>query len=311
MTGRSNGKTLGSHARGSRDSAPPKPFVTTLYQYPLGNWVENIAIRASGELLLTLLNTPHVDQIDPSLPDPTPVHVYDFTGVPRAASVLGIAEIDSDIFAVAVGNYSIETGASEPGSWAVWRLDVAGGNENNTDVHLIADMPEALLLDGMGPFVSGLVGVNGMRTDPADASTLYFANIGQGVLARVAIDPTTEAATDKSEVVASIMDAHTMQYDDFAIRGDDIYLVTGAGNSIEKICLADGKPRGRVIVAGHLNSTEIAEPTSCAFGRTSADEHVLYVVTAGGLAAPINGTVMVGAQVLALDTRLWEEHCIY
>ncbi|KAK8047972.1 hypothetical protein PG996_016036 [Apiospora saccharicola] len=370
MTGRSNGKTLGSHARGSRDSAPPKPFVTTLYQYPLGNWVENIAVRASGELLLTLLNTPHVDQIDPSLPDPTPVHVYDFTGVPRAASVLGIAEIDSDIFAVAVGNYSIETGASEPGSWAVWRLDVAGGNENNTDVHLIADMPEALLLDGMcslpgshgrgnsvldgnsekprdnilfgdlrqgliyhvdtatgayrvavndtltaavpgGPFVAGLVGVNGMRTDPADASTLYFANIGQGVLARVAIDPTTEAATDKSEVVASIMDAHTMQYDDFAIRGDDIYLVTGAGNSIEKICLADGKPRGRVIVAGHLNSTEIAEPTSCAFGRTSADEHVLYVVTAGGLAAPINGTVMVGAQVLALDTRLWEQHCIY
>ncbi|KAK8137534.1 hypothetical protein PG984_003027 [Apiospora sp. TS-2023a] len=340
---------------------PSKSFVETIYQYSVGDWVENIAVRATGELLLTLLNTPHVDQIDPSLPDPTPMRVYDFAGVPKATSVLGIAEINPDVFAVAVGNYSIETGGAEPGSWGVWRLDVTGGNEN-TDVQLIADMPEALLLDGMcslpgshggnsekpsdilvgdlrqgliyhvdtvtgayriavndtltaavpgGPFVAGLVGVNGMRTDPDDASTLYFANTGQGVLARVAVDPASGTATGHSEVVASIMDANTMQYDDFAIRGDDVYLVTGAGNSIERLCLADGKPRGRVIVAGHLNSTEIAEPTACAFGRTPADEHVLYVVTGGGLAAPINGMVTVGAQVLALDTRMWEEHCVY
>ncbi|KAK8001700.1 hypothetical protein PG991_013922 [Apiospora marii] len=351
---------------------PPTPFVTTLYQYPLGNWIENIAVRASGELLLTLLNTPHVDQIDPSLTNPTPVHVHDFAGVPKAASVFGIAEIDPDVFAVAVGNYSMKTGA-EPGSWGVWRLDL---KENDADkgpeahVRLIADMPEALLLNGMSslpgssrggrsptadtadlerpsdilvgdlqqgliyhvdtvtgsyhvaindtltvaepkqPFTN-LVGVNGMHTDPADDSNLYFANTGQDIFAKVAIDRATGAATGKAEVVASIMDANTMQYDDFAIRGNDVYLVTGSGNSIEQLCLADGKPRGRVILAGNLNSTEIAEPTACAFGRTPADAHVLYVVTAGGLASPINGTVTVGAQVLALDTRMWEEYCIY
>lgn len=345
---------------------PPKPFVKTLYQYPLGTWIENIAVRASGELLLTLLNTPHVDQIDPSLPNPAPTRAHDFAGVPKAASVFGIAEIDPDVFAVAVGNYSMETGP-EPGSWGVWRLDLKTNCNSNgpaADVLLIADIPDALLLNGMCSVpgshdetttgnperpsdilvgdlrqgliyhvdtvtssyriaindtltaavtlpILGLAGVNGLHTDPADPSTLYFANTGQNVFARVAIDPATGAATDESELVASILDASTMEYDDFAIRGNDIYLVTGAGNSVEKLCLADGKPRGRIIVAGHLNSTEIAEPTACAFGRTAADAHVLYVVTAGGLATPINGTVTVGAQVLALDTRMWEEHCVY
>lgn len=346
-----------------------KPFVKTLYQYPLGTWVENIAVRASGELLLTLLNTPHVDQIDPSLTSPTPVRVHDFAGVPKAASVLGIAEIDPDVFAVAVGNFSLETGA-EPGSWGVWRLDLNGNNANKglrANVRLITDMPEASLLDGMcslpgsshdgtkanpgferpsdilvgdlqqgliyhvdtvtgsyrvaindtltaavpQPFISGPAGVNGMHTDPADASRLFFANTGQGVFAQVAIDPATGAAMGPAEAVASSTDARQVQYDDFAVRGDDVYLVTGAGNSIERLCLADGRPRGRVIVAGHVNSTEIAEPTSCAFGRTPADAHVLYIVTAGGLAAPVNGMVTVGAQVLALDTRMWEEHCVY
>lgn len=57
----------------------------------------------------------------------------------------------------------------------------------------------------------------------------------------------------------------------------------------------------QTIVAGDLNSTEIAEPTAAAFGRTIFDLATLYVVTAGGLGAKINGNETVGAQVVAVD----------
>ncbi|KAK8041053.1 hypothetical protein PG994_014060 [Apiospora phragmitis] len=310
----------------------PSPLALLPNTYPLGTSIENIAVRASGELLLTLLNTPHVDQIDPSQPHPQPATVKDFSTLPIAAAVLGIAEINPGVFAVAAGNYTRGAGP-EPGSWSVWQMGLnADGNGHPADtIRLIADIPEALFLNGMASLPSspgnrasasagpkdilvgdihqgliyhvdtvtgsyhvvvndsltaamphpvfGLLGVNGIHADSSasapSSTTLYFTNTGQGILAKVPIDPAAGA------------------YDDFAVRGDDVYLVTGSDNSVEKRSLAHGgswSPRGRVIVGGNLNnSTEMVEPTACAFGRTEADAHVLYVVTAGTLATPING----------------------
>ena len=51
-------------------------------------------------------------------------------------------------------------------------------------------------------------------------------------------------------------------------------------------------------MAGNINSTEIAEPTDTAFGRTPSDRNVLYVVTGGGLRTPVNGY-----QIVAILTQ--------
>ena len=54
------------------------------------------------------------------------------------------------------------------------------------------------------------------------------------------------------------------------------------------------------IVAGNVNSTAIAEPTSAQLGR----DGVLYVTTAGGLAVPVvvgGVPTRVGGQVVAVD----------
>ncbi len=93
-------------------------------------------------------------------------------------------------------------------------------------------------------------------------------------------------------------------YDDFALDGrGDAFLVTVKGNSIEEVGRA-GKPQ--VAIAGAVNSTEIAEPTAARFGRTMADREILYVTTAGGLTALVNGDEIVGGQLVAIDTRgLW------
>ena len=54
-----------------------------------------------------------------------------------------------------------------------------------------------------------------------------------------------------------------------------------------------------MILAGNINSTDIAEPTSAAFGR-NGKENILYVTTAGGLFFPVNGTEVVGGQLVAV-----------
>ena len=84
--------------------------------------------------------------------------------------------------------------------------------------------------------------------------------------------------------------APSATYDDFALDGrGDTFLVTVQGNSIEEI-KRDGEPQ--VVIAGAVNSTEIAEPTAARFGRTLADREVLYVTNAergGDRRGPIGG----------------------
>lgn len=308
--------------------------VRLLYQYPEGTWIENIAVRPSGELLLTILTAPHLDQLNPLRPNATPdtVHVF-----PAKTSVSGIGEVAHDVFAMAVGNFSLSSGESV--GWGVSTLDLSGGK---AIVRSTVEMPEVSFLDGLcalpaaavpgsvlageiktgkiwrvdpvnGRYdvaiynsltasthdpVYGVSGVNGIHTRQ---DTLYFTNTGLGIFGRMPVSSDGQPAGSPS-VITHVLNS-TQEFDDFALRGEDVYLVTGSGNSIERIGL-DGTRKGRII-AGSLNATTIAEPTSCAFGRTPADAHVLYVVTAGGLATPVDGSIRVGAQVLAVDTRKW------
>ncbi len=82
-----------------------------------------------------------------------------------------------------------------------------------------------------------------------------------------------------------------ISYDDFALdRDGNAFLTTGPGNSIQEVG-TDGSQR---FIAGSANSTELQEPSSAQFGRTAADESVLYVTSTGGVG---------GGKVVAVDTR--------
>lgn len=321
-----------------------KPLVRTLYEYPLGTWIENIAVRSSGELLLTLLNKPALDQFDPFDPGATPKRVHYFANV---LGLTGIAEIAPDSFALAAGNFSFTSGSGQRGSWSIRNVDFNAPHKIEAEVSKIADVPQATFLNGLcnlpsskapedilvGDIDEGVIrrvdtttgdvsvavknkftavapdaifggstGVDGIRVKDG---TLYLANVGKLFFASLPIhsDGTPDG---KGTIISKIHKSELVKYfDDFAIKGEDAYLVTGSGNSIERIGL-DGTPKGRII-AGSLNSTQFAGPTSAAFGRTEKDNHILYVVTSGGLAAPVDGNITVGAQVLAVDTSRWQQ----
>ena len=139
------------------------------------------------------------------------------------------------------------------------------------------------------------LGINGLRL--FSNSTLYFTNSALAILATIPINADGTAAGPAQKFASAPKGTF---FDDFALdRYGDAFLATGNGDSIEEV-KRDGSGQ---IIAGAVNTTEIAQPTSAQFGRTVRDRDVLYVTTAGGLAVPIDGDVVVGGQVVAVDTR--------
>ncbi|KAF2993361.1 hypothetical protein E8E13_002041 [Curvularia kusanoi] len=333
-------------APGHKAQSGHKSAVRLLYEYPLDFFVENIAVRPKGELLVTLPYIAEVHSIDPLRPNPTPKVVHSFKGV---NSVFGITEYDDDVYAVNGGNFSI-TGGAVVGTYRVDSLNLTGATPVETR---IADFPSAHFLNGMtalpscGPrprnilvndVIGGVIyhldsvtgeysialnntytqahqhpalgyfGANGIKISDSMA---YLTNTGLGALVRFPVYPNGTQVEGASIEVLSRATNSTWSYDDFALQNATAYITTGSGNAIERVIAPFSGARGAIstdFVAGNLNSTLVAGPTAAAFGRTHKDSHILYVTTSGGANAPVNGNITVGAQVLAIDTRLLRLH---
>ena len=85
----------------------------TVGLFPNGTWVENAAVRANGQLLVTLGSSPEVYQVDPfSAQPPKLIQI-----IPGVTGLLGIAEVETDVFAVVAGNLSVTTIISTTGTY--------------------------------------------------------------------------------------------------------------------------------------------------------------------------------------------------
>ena len=322
------------------DSTASYSPVRTIYQYPLGIWVENIAVRPNGNLLVSTISLPDVYLLDPLRPNIS-VAAHTFSS---ASGTLGIAEISHDAFAVITGNFSLTTGEIAPGSFSVWSVDMTGVEIStkgelcgSPNVSKIADIPEGLLLNG----ITALPKSNGLAL-----ITDYFGGVIYRLDTRTAA---YEVAINNTftNVVAGTASTTAGGVNGVKARGGEVYFTnTGKGLFARMPIHPDGTPAGNAsivtrpinatenfddfalspngsaflvtgsgnsveevtrdgrarIIAGSLNSTLIAQPTAAAFGRGPTDKNVLYVVTAGGLGVPINpGNRIVGGQVLAVS----------
>ena len=299
-----------------------------VYQFPNHTWVENIAVRPSGSLLVTLITTPDLYLIDPFVSDPEPRLIHRFSS---SLWLTGITEAGHDTFYVIGANATYENLSPTPGSNKIYRVHFPSPS-GTPNISVAAVVKDAVFLNGFAtlnpttllasdstlgvvwaidittgasrivikdPLMAPapafpLLGINGLRL--FSNHTLYFTNSAQSLFAKIRIHPNGTAAAPAVKIASP---PPGVFFDDFALdRYGDAFITTQGGDSIAEV-----KPNGdTAIVAGVVNTTEIAEPTSAQFGRTGADRHVLYVVTAGGLAIPIDGDVVVGGQVVAVDT---------
>ena len=300
--------------------------VRDIYQFPKPTWIENLAQRPNGEILLTFITSPDLYQVDPFTPGASPELVHNFAPY---HNTLGVAEIESDIFAVVTGNFSFESFVNIPGSYAVWKVnfrrlppavtkitDIPEGGLLNGITLLNAHRKTILIADSEGgvifrlntktgkyrvvlehPMLKGIpgtsltIGVNGVRVRD---HTLFFTNGDKNLFAKVPINSRGFATGP----FATIMYNTVGTFDDFAMRHHTTAFITqGPGNQIAKVKVQGTETE----VAGGLNSTDLAGPTSARFGRTSRDRRVLYVITNGGLQVPVNGTVALGGKLTAMD----------
>ncbi|KAJ7051058.1 hypothetical protein C8F01DRAFT_1176449 [Mycena amicta] len=144
-----------------------------LYQSPTGLFLENIAVRASSQLLLTSGVSPTLHTLDPHTPNATLEEVYTF---PNATALTGIAEYAPDVFAVVA--CILDGRTEERGSVVVWRVDFTHPTLPVT-VKPIARIPNSTDANGLSAVpVPGLPDV--VLVADSAAGAVYAVNMRTG-----------------------------------------------------------------------------------------------------------------------------------
>jgi hypothetical protein len=241
--------------------------------------------------------------------------IYRFPGV---MGLLGIVELQQDVFYTISGNFTVATTESTSGSYSIWKIDMRS-NGGHTIVSKLVDIPEGVLLNGMAvlnekkglvvvgdagagvvftldvgtgrysktmgdptmkPTSSFPIGINGIKIR---GRYLYYATTAQELFSRILINSDDGTAAGPVEGIAK-----NVFGDDFSLdESGNAYVGENVKDVVAKIT-----PEGVVtVVAGSLNSTLVAGATSTEFGRTRVDRSVLYVTTSGGIgsSAPVEG----------------------
>jgi hypothetical protein len=291
--------------------------VNTIYEASVPTWHENLAVRANGQLLVTRLDTPILELIDPAATNATPIIINNFGAA--YAGCLGITELGSDIFYVVAqapfGSDFVKTS----GNSSVFKVDMntfaadsSGNVLGGAAITKVADFPTAGFLNGMTTLNvdAGLVVI-------ADSlnGTLYTLNVDSGTYQVTIDDPKMKALStaitplgingvkirDKclyfsntgnpifSRISISFTTgfatgpssvvASILQVDDFIFRADGTAWMSQ--NQIQSESVV--KNGMATLVAGNKYSTTLAGVTAGQFGRSTATANILYLTTNGGM----------------------------
>ncbi|MCJ1465108.1 hypothetical protein MMC07_003724 [Pseudocyphellaria aurata] len=130
---------------------PPLSFdVKVVHQFPAGTWIENLAVRKNGKILVTALSSPQLRQVDNRGRKPVKlIHAFN-----NATSCTGITQMEKDVFYVITGNFSLSTFRAVPGSWSVYKVDIHHHHPQiirprPTRVSLVANFPDSIMLNGI------------------------------------------------------------------------------------------------------------------------------------------------------------------
>ncbi|KAJ8115239.1 hypothetical protein OPT61_g3064 [Boeremia exigua] len=319
----------------------PLPAYTVAQWPQQPSWLENIAVRANGDLLVTQFNpTPVLYTVtNPMSKRAEPKAIYEFTSITK---ILGIIETHPDTFVIVGGNATANA-TGYAGSFSAWEVRFSKSTMQTTK---IADITDAMFLNGVvsvptAPHIVliadsqfGLLfrldtktgaseiiadrpefkpnaerfnapvgfGINGVKIKDG---YLYFSNSNLVNIYRVPITRDGYIARGGHAAVELYADLNSLTtfLDDFEIgKEGTLWVTTNTDNTI--IAVSPGGRRLQV-VAGAKDQLTVAGATGAAFGRTAKDRHVLYVSTTGGLGAPVNATVVEAGKVEGIDTGEW------
>ena len=292
-----------------------------IYEFPNATYtgIENIGITSNGELLIDTITAPHTYLLDPTASNPTAQLLATY---PDATSCLGIAEVEHNIFAIVVGNYTTATFEGVQGSFSIWSLDITDPGDPVT--RLVTAIPEAEALNGMtavegspglilvadsslgvawgvnvtsGAYTQAIqdplfaktadfpLGINGLH---ALDGTLYFTNSALSLYGKVGITSEGTATGPAVKIVNDIPGGNT--YDDFALDCMGNAFIANHPDAITEVTYSGSQ----FTIA---NSSMYVQPTSAIFATGLGAACTLYVVTDGHATSDS----IVSGQVFSLD----------
>jgi streptogramin lyase len=247
--------------------------------------VENVAVRANGQILATNMNSANLYSIDPVAKSSTTALT-----ISGASGLSGIGEYAPDTFAVIGGKaiYKVDFTTTPPRSTLIKTISEA----NNLNGLCTFDNTSVLVADAGAGLVFKLDVNTGAHSvvlqDPTMAPTgipfgidgikyrdgvVWYTNIFRNSFHSVAVDPVTAKAT------AAVKTHWTNLMGDDLCFGPNgkIYVTTNGRNSLVEVDPA---------AAGQSKSVaSVTGSTSCAFGRGEGDANVAYVGAGQGVFA--------------------------
>jgi hypothetical protein len=324
-----------------------RPKLTTIATFPENFFLENLAVRDDGSILVTVLNHKQLWYV------PTPGNDLPVTPVPVTTFdhfTMGIVETAPDIFYLGTAGKAtierVDLRGWHPGApvrrtrvltfdppaglngacaitariiliadslgGLIWRVDLADdGLTAMAKVWLqhdtMAPNPDPTVRSVLGP----QPGINGIRY-AARTGFIYYTGSAQGVFMRVAVDPVTYEPVGEPEFVA-----HDTSADDFCIdeNAGVAYLTTHVDNTLLRVPLDPAAADAAAgVVAGDPFTEQLVGPSSAAWGRGPADYgRVAYVTTDGGYTAaeyhrPGTDGIVRPAQVLRVQFEADGDH---
>lgn len=170
---------LGASIKGLRQISPPLSSRIIARMNQSDAFVENIAVRSNGDLVVTLLNpSASVYTVkEPYTDSPIMSLVHTFEG---ANGTIGISETGPDTFVVVVALIQ-DAARPLPNTTSLWELKL-GGRDQQATARRMVHIPEAGL-------------INGIISVPGSDSIILAADSQLGVIFRV------DVATSEYEVI--------------------------------------------------------------------------------------------------------------
>jgi hypothetical protein len=306
--------------------------VTTVAEFPPNYFLENLAVRTDGSILVTAENKYQLWYLPPYQGSPVqPLLLHTFE-----QPTMGIVEAQPDVF------YVTTSDLSKPQASYLQRVDLRNWQPGMpVPVHTVLQFPAPVqFLDGSCLIAPGVIfetdatagliwrvdlstdgmsatarvwlkdptmeldynnhipaqpGINGIRYD-AKTHSLYYTSTAQMFFMREQVDPTTLDPVKAPQLVA-----YGRQWDDFGIDAnkDVAIATTHRQNSLEWVPLNADGGQAMQTIASAPSDMQLLGPSSFAWGRGPNDYGVVgYVTTDGGHTAPPPGVGVQPAKVL-------------
>jgi hypothetical protein len=306
----------------------PTVTLTPVALFPQKYFLENLAVRADGSILITAVLQRELWWVRPAgcgeMVEPVLVHTFDLP-------ITGVVEVAPDVFVVSLSaGYTtheshlarIDFTGWTPGDPVspeiIYTFDERARGLNGScllspSVMLVADCFAGLIwrvdLSDRARTASARVwlthdtmaddpdsevppppqpGVNGVRY-AARTGYVYYTSTAQKVFMRVAVDPATLEPVGTPEFVAAVDNA-----DDFCLDEETgfAYVTRHRANTIDRVPLQPRHGSEVRHIAGDPFNEVLIGPSSAAWGRNPGeDRRIAYVTTDGGTTAPPNGGI--------------------